>query len=797
MPDSAEVEHRLIPGSGRRRIGEPVQRAEDGRFVRGAGCYTDDLDRLGQLYAAFVRAPVAHGRIRAIETEPAAAMPGIVAVLTGADYAADGHGPIVHRAIEGDPADWRTPAFGAGDAAAHEIPQWPMPADKVRHVGEPVALVVAESRSAAIDAAERVAVDIDALPATVGMDATRPAGGIPLHDSASDDVAVAARRGDEAATAAALAQCDLVVSGTFDIPRLAGGQMEPRAAIAEYDPAGGRWTVTAGTQGPHRYRMMIAGALGVPPEQVRVVCPDTGGGFGPRAPTNPEYALIAWAAKRLGRPVKWTGARTEAFVSDWQGRDMRVSGTLGVMRDGTVRAYRVHVDADIGAYAICYAPLANASRLASTVYAIDSVALEIAGRFTNTLPVLPFRGAGRPEVHYAIERLVDKAAQALGRDRLELRRQNLVPREAMPWTSPLGLTYEECAFAEALDDVAARIGWAGFETRRAGAAARGRLRGIAVSPFIESPVGAPFETVRVEIAADGRATIRAGTQNHGQGHETSYAQVVSDRLGIPFERIALAGGDTDAVALGGGTHSDRSMRMAGTLLVDCARQLVETARPTAAELLQADNDSVTFEDGAFRVANGTQSVGFAEIAAALGPGDNGGPALTAEAKKEGRINTFPYGAAAAEIEIDPDTGTLDIVALAVAHDCGTPVNPAIVHGQTHGGLVQGVGQAIGEAIVYDRDSGQLLSGSFMDYMMPRADQFPGFSVTFVSAPTASDANPLGVRAGGEGGCIPALAIVGNAVHDALIGAGRNPDEIAMPFTAPAIWQALQEAPKPA
>ncbi len=789
-PSKPHGEHAAtIAGAGRRKIGEAVARKEDARFVRGAGQYSDDLNRPGQCHAAFVRSPVAHGTIRAIDTMAARALPGVIAVLTGQNYADDGCGPVPHRAIEGDPADFRRPAFGAGDPVAIEIAQWPLPFDRVRHVGEPVALVVAETPALAEDAAALVGLDIEALPASVDVAQAAAAGAAQIHEAAPGNLVVHARRGDADATAAALAGADMVVRGTFTVPRVAGGQMEPRSGIGEYDAATGRFTVTAGNQGVHRYRDMIAGALRVDKDRVRVVCPDVGGGFGPRGHANPEYPAIAWAAKRLGRPVKWTGGRSDAFVSDWQGRDMRLEGELGVMRDGTIRAYRLNILANNGAHTICYAPTANASRLASTVYAIGAVALDVKVYLTNTLPVLPFRAAGRPEIHYVLERLIDRAAAATGIDRREIRRNNLIARDAMPCTSPLGLAYEDCAFEEAFDSAAELIDWDRFEARRSEAAARGRLRGIALVPFVESPVGAPFETAALAIAPDGETVITAGTQNHGQGHETSYAQVVSDLLGIPFEKIALARGDSDALPAGGGTHSDRSMRMVGTLLHEIARDIVAQALPVAATLLQADAAEVSFADGAFRVDGSERAVGILDVAAAYPEFHGGGRTLGAQATQQGRIPAFPYGAAAAEIEIDPDTGALTLCALSVAHDCGVPVNPAIVHGQVHGGLVQGVGQAIGETLVYDPLSGQLLTGSFMDYMIPRADQFPDFRVGFVAAPTVG--NPLGIRAGGEGGTVPALAVIGNAVLDAL--SARGVSDIAMPFTSAAIWQALREA----
>ncbi|MEP4379400.1 MAG: xanthine dehydrogenase family protein molybdopterin-binding subunit [Alphaproteobacteria bacterium] len=791
MPPSSQYEGKdtSVPAEGLRRIGEAVQRTEDTRFVQGQGQYSDDVNRPGQCYCAFVRSPVAHGIVRAIDVEDTLSADGVIAVLTGRDYADDGCGPILHRAIEGDPANWQQPAFGAEDPAAIEIPQWPLPFDKVRHVGEPVAMVIAESDAAAIEGAERVILDIEELPPVVDVHQAAASNAPQVHDSAPYNLCVHALRGDAEAADTALAGADTVVRGTFNVPRVAGGQMEPRSGIGEYDAVSDRFTVTAGNQGVHRYRDMIASALGVEKEKVRVVCPDVGGGFGPRGHANPEYPALAWAAKRIGRPVKWTSARTEAFVSDGQGRDMVLEGELGIMRDGTICAYRLRILANIGAHTVCYAPVANASRLATTVYDIGAVSLDVRIYLTNTLPVLPFRAAGRPEITYALERLIDMAAADIGMDQRELRRRNLIARETMPRTSPLGLPYEDCAFEEAFDKAAELADWDNFASRRAEAEAHGKLRGIALVPFVESPVGAPFESATLKIAPDGKTVIQAGTQNHGQGHETTYAQVVSDLLGIPVETITLAQGDSDALAVGGGTHSDRSMRMVGSLLHELARDIVAQAKPVAAKLLQTDETELTFARGAFGIDGTGHTVGILEVAMAFPEFHGDGRTLGGQALQQGRIPAFPYGAAAAEIEIDPETGTLALCTLSVAHDCGVPVNPAIVHGQVHGGLVQGVGQAIGERVFYDTGSGQLLSGSFMDYMMARADQFTNFRVGFVAAPTVG--NPLGIRAGGEGGTVPALAVIGNAVMDALAGHGIR--HIELPLTSAAIWQALRDA----
>ena len=781
--DTAPVE-----GTGVCKIGDSVLRKEDTRLVRGRGTYSDDINKLGQCHAVFVRSAHAHGVIRAINTETAGQTDGVIAVLTGKDYADDGYGPVIHRAIEGDPIDYRRPAFGPDDPVALEINQWPLPLDKVRHIGEPVALVVAKSRAVARDAAELVEVDVEELPAVI--DVHQAAVDEPLvHVEAPGNLCIYHLRGDADATAVALAESDVVVSGSFTVPRVAGAQMEPRSGIGEYDDERDQFIVTAGCQGVHRYRDMIASALRVEKDRVRVICPDVGGGFGPRGHVNPEFVAIAWAAKRLGRPVKWTSTRVESFVSDWQGRDMVLEGELGVMNDGNINAYRLRVLGNNGAHTICFAPPANLSRLITTVYDIAHACLELRVYLTNTLPVLPYRAAGRPETHYAIERLIDMAAQKIGLHRQEIRRRNLIARDAMPFKTTMGLTYEVCAFDEALGKAAALCNWDGFEARRAEAHARSRLRGIAISPFIETPVGAPFEMARLEISAEGDTTIYAGTQVHGQGHETTYSQVVSHLLGIPFEKISLAPGDSEQLPIGGGTHSDRSMRMLGTLLYEISQDIVEKAAPVAAKLLQVEVEDIVFSEGKFRIEGRDQEITILDVAAALSEFYGQSRTLTSSAEKQGRLGAFPYGASAAEVEIDPETGELLVLTYCIVDDCGIPVNPMIVHGQVHGGIVQGVGQAIGECLVYEAETGQILSGSFTDYMMPRADQFPSFKVSSVH--TKTDGNPLGIKAGGEAGTVPALAVIANAVMDALSGLGI--DHLDMPFTANNIWNAIRQA----
>lgn len=769
-------------------IGASIPRKEDLRFLKGEGRYTDDLEKADQLYAAFVRTRHAHATIRSIRSEAASRIPGVVAVLTGEDYKADGHGAIPHKAIEGNPADERHPAFTENDPVALCFGQWPMPLDKVRHVGEAVAVVIAESGAIARDAAGLVEIELDELPPVVDPYQAMANGAPLVWNEAPGNLCIHAIRGQPEKTSEALAASDFIVSGEFTVSRIVSCFMEPRAGIAEF--IDGRYIVTAGNQGVHRYRQMIAGALRVDPEQVRVICPDTGGGFGSRSHINPEYVVIAWVAKRLGRPVSFTNDRSESFLADWQGRDMILKGELGLARDGRFMAYRLSILANNGAHTVCYAPQANATKLFTTVYDIPAACLDHKVFLTNTAPILPFRAAGRPEVTYAVERLIDRAAHRFGFDRKEIRLKNLIGPDAMPYASPAGLTYDVGDFPAAFERVAELADWNGYENRRRTTEARGLKRGIAIAPFVESPVGAPMEMVRVRVGSDGKTTVQAGTQNHGQGHETTYTQVISELLGIPFDDIALEDGDSDALPFGGGTHSDRSMRMAGELLCEAADDLIAQALPDAARLMQADEKDVAFENGAFRSAGA--AVGLVDVAAARSEAgvSNG---LAAEAARRQRIPAFPYGAAVAEVEIDPDTGEMTIDRYSSVNDAGTAINPMIVHGQTHGGIVQGAGQAIGENAVYDQVSGQLTTGSFMDYAMPRADSFPSFRLDEIDMPTRG--NRLGVKAAGEAGTVPALAIVGNAVLDALRPLGVT--ECEMPFTACRIRKAIQERSLPA
>ena len=774
-------------------IGQPVRRKEDFRLLTGRGCYSDDVNLDGQAYAQFVRTPHAHARITAIEITAALACPGVLAVLTAADYLADGHLAIPHGAVPIDAIDPKKPAFVNLDGAApFDAPNMPLADGKVRHVGEAVALVVAETTAEARDAAERVEVAYAPLPAvTTAVRAVEP-DAPQLWDGAPKNLCVDAELGDEAATEAAFAEAAHVVRATLVNNRIVNAQMEPRAAVAEYDAETGTHTLYAGSQGSHRLKMVMVGALQVPPEKVRVVARDVGGGFGPRTFLYPEFLLVTWAARRLGRPVKWQGDRSESFVTDVQGRDLVTHAELALDHDGRFLATRTTLYGNVGGNTISYVPLSNGPRLATSIYDMKAGYVRIHGVTTNTLPTGPFRGAGRPEAMFAIERLIDLAAEETGIDRVELRRRNLIAPAALPYASPMGMTYDSGAFAENMDMTLGLADWDGFQDRRAEAEARGKRLGIGVANYVEAPVGAPIEYTHVTVRPDRSVDVKVGTHSHGQGHETSFAQVIAEWLGVPFEAVNLIFGDTEVVPKGGGTHSDRSMRMAGRVMVEASEAIIEKGRQAAAQLLEAASADIEFAAGQFTVVGTDRSIGIFDVARGLAAGDlpaDYGDTLDAEAEFFGRIPAHPNGCAVCEVEVDPETGVVALVRYATVDDVGRAINPMILHGQTHGGIAMGVGQALLENCVYEADTGQLLTGSFMDYCLARADDLPSFKVALNEVPTPG--NTLGVKGGGEGGTTPALAAVINAVVDALRPYGVR--HIDMPATPEKVWRAIRDA----
>ncbi len=773
-----------------RYVGRPIPRVEDLRFLTGRGRYTDDIQVPGQTHCAFVRSPHAHAHIERIGTDGALGAAGVIAVLTGADYLADGCAGIEHQANPADALDLSQRAFVAAPGARIvELPHWPLAIGRARHVGEPVAAVVAETAAAARDALELIEVDYAPLPVVQSPVEAVRAGAPQLWDEAPGNLCFSVAFGDADATRRAFDRAHHVIRHEFRNNRLANCQMEPRAAIGDYDARTGVCTLISGSQGVVRQQEALAAALKVPPAAVRVVSPDVGGGFGPRTFLQPEQAVVVWAARRLGRPVKWTSDRSEAFVSDYQGRDSILHAALAVDPDGRILGYEVDLLGNLGAHTVSFAPLANARRILTTVYHVPAASCRVRGALTNTVPTAAYRGAGRPEAHHAIERLLDIAARRLRIDRAEIRRRNLVRRDRLPYRSAMGLTYDSGDFARYMERALALADWAGFPARRDAAERRGKRAGIGLANYVESPVGAPHERTDVAVLGRGAIDVIVGTQSTGQGHETSFAQVVADELGVPLESVCVRYGDTRFVTAGGGTHSDRSMRLAGTLLVQAAAQIIGLGKSAAAAMLEAATADLVFEQGRYRITGTDRAVSLFEVARAIESAAVPAPArapLAAASEFAGRIAAYPAGAAVCELEVDPETGTVEITRYATVDDVGQAINPLIVDGQTHGGIAQGVGQALREDVSLAAESGQVLAGTFMDYGLSRADDLPSFKVELADDPTAG--NPLRVKGGGESGITPATAAVINALCDALAVAGL--DDLPMPATSEVVWRAL-------
>ena len=770
-------------------IGRPMPRFEDLRLTRGAGQYSDDISLPGQAYAVFVRTPHAHAAIKRIDISAARNMPGVLAVLTGADYVADGLKGVLQRANPAGAIDIKVRAFAPEKRPVLEEAQLPLVPDRVRYPGEAVAMVVAESLLAARDAAEAVEVDYQVLPAAT--DVLKASGSEAIWGSAPDNVALDQEFGDAGKVAAAFAVADLVVEQTFRNQRIVNCQMEPRSGIASYDPACDSYTLISGNQGVHAPRMVLAESFGLPLEKVRFVCPDVGGGFGLRNNLYPEQAAILWAAKRVGRPVKWTNDRSESFLTDYAGRDLVTTARLALTRDGRITAYHVDHIGTCGGQTVTYVPLSNAYRVATTVYDIPLMHMRCRSMMTNTVPTAPFRGAGRPEATLVLERLIDLAADRLGTDRVRLRQKNLIARKKLPYRTASGLLYDSGDFTGNMQRVLRQADWKGFTARKRESRKRGKLRGIGISNYVETPVGIPHERVEVTVLGTGKVELAVGTQSTGQGHETSFAQVMADLLGVHPQDIVFIGGDTAKIPSGSGTHSDRSMRLGGTLMFEASADIVAQAKAVAAKMLGVPEAEISFDDGLFQTPKSNRRLTIYDVAQALDADPSLAPAKILQSKKTftGRIPAYPTGCAICEVEIDPDTGAISIPRYASIDDAGQAINPLILHGQVHGGIVQGVGQALLEDVIYDESTGQVLSGSFMDYGIPRAHHVPSFNIELTEDPTKG--NPLRVKGGGEAGITPALAVVMNAIMDALKDYGV--EHMDMPATPHRIWSAIQAA----
>ncbi len=779
--------------TGYRFIGKPMPRKEDARLITGKGRFTDDFNLDGQTYAVMVRSPYPHARIVAIDAAAAKAMPGVLGVFTGADCLADKLAPIPHDPVPKTKFDMKL--TGPRGGAVFIGPNVLLPADKARHVGEAVAMVVAETKAEALDAAEAVEVRYEELPFVLhSEDAMRP--GAPLlWDEVPNNVTVETVFGNVEATDQAFAHAAHVVTKNFHIGRVTGVPLEPRAALGHYNSATGRYTLYAGSGGAVRQKSEISTILGVPPDNVRVLSHDVGGNFGTRNRVFVEFGLVLWASRKIGRPVKFTATRSEAFLSDYQGRDLVTKVELALDAKHRFIAMRATNISNVGARCVSLSPLSKGSGLIPGSYAIPATTLRAVAVFTNTMPTNAYRSSGRPEVTFAIERLVDTAAAQLGVDRIALRRKNLVPPKAMPYRNSVGMLYDSGHYAENMDWAMEIADWKGFAARRREAKRRGKLLGRGLANYVESSIGAPREQARIKVQPEGRVDVVIGTQPAGQGHETSFAQVISDLLHVPAESVRIILGDTDVVRVGGGSHSGRSMRHAATVFSKAAVDLIAKGKAIAAIVMGAAADSVSFTDGRFVSRDTNLTFDFLELAAEaarhkLPDALKDGIAVVTD--NEMHEPVFPNGTAICEVEVDPDTGQIEITRYASIDDVGRCINPLIVHGQTHGAIAQGVGQAMWEQIFLDPDSGQPLTGSLMDYGMPRADTLPSFKTEI--AEVLSPTNPLGIKAGGEGGTTAAPAVMVSAILDALGELGVR--DITMPATPYAIWTAIRQAKAP-
>jgi carbon-monoxide dehydrogenase large subunit len=768
-------------------IGQPVRRFEDVRLLTGKGRYQDDLILPGQAYAVFVRSPHAHAAIGAIATDAAAKAPGVLAVYTGADYAADGLG-MPKAAMPRKKADG-SPMFA---------PQRPaLVIDRARHVGDPVAMVVAETLAQARDAAELVEVAYDPLPAVTSVaEAARPRAPR-VWDDNPDNISHTLERGDRAATERAFARAAHVVRRRYVITRVHAQYMEPRGSIGTYDAGEDRYTLYADVNYPHRVRNMLANMVFRGPEsKVRVVCHDVGGGFGAKGWQYADHRLTLWAARKLGRPVKWTCERSEVLLADEHGRDNIGDIELALDRDGIFLALRLRMLASIGAYIASDRQLLTPFGQIGTVtgvYDIPAAHVSIDAVLSHTSPTAPYRGAGRPEAIYLIERVIEAAARELAIDPIELRRRNIIPPAKLPYRAPLGPLYDCGRFEANMDLALSAADHAGFLARRAAARAAGKLRGIGLANAIEQAAGPVPEYAEVRFNPSGTAIMLLGTKTHGQGHETSFKQILHEKLGIDPDEVQFIDGDTDRVAFGMGSNGSRSMVTGGTALSLAADKIIAKGRRLAAHLLEAAEQDVAFADARFSVVGTDRSVTLKQVAMAafqparLPPGIE--PGLYENATYAPKQDTFPNGCHVCEVEIDPDTGEVALVAYLVVDDVGTVINPLTLAGQIHGGVAQGVGQVLMEQVVYDPGSGQLVNASFMDYCMPRADTM--CSVKIVSNPVPTPSNPLGVKGAGEAGCVGALPAVMIAIINALESCGVS--ELDIPATSERVWQAIQAA----
>lgn len=773
-------------------IGAAVRRKEDQRFITGNGNYLDDMNKAGQAYGYFLRSPHAHAKINGINLDAAKAAPGVVDIFVGADMAADGIGGLI--------CGW---GITSKDGSPHNAPPHnSMAIDAVRHVGDQVAFVIADSLEEAKNAAELIEVDYEELPPVTDISRALDAGAPQIHEEAPGNVCYDWELGDKDAVDAAFASAANVSTIDLVNNRLSPNPMEPRAALGEYDAGTDELTLFTTSQNPHVARLIMSAFLAIAPEnKLRVVAPDVGGGFGSKIFVYAEETVTVWAARKINRPVKWTADRSEAFMTDAHGRDHVTHAELAMDEEGHILGFRVSTKANLGAYLSTFAsavPTYLYGTLLNGQYKIPSIYVEVLAGFTNTTPVDAYRGAGRPEATYVVERMMETAARDLGMDPTEFRMKNFIQPDAYPYETPVIMTYDSGDYPANMNAAKGLIDYAGFAARKAQSEGNGKLRGIGCAAYIEACGIAPsaavgslgagvglWESAEVRFNPTGSVTVFTGSHSHGQGHETTFAQIISDKLGIPIESVEVCHGDTDKVPFGMGTYGSRSLAVGGSAIVKAVDKIVEKSKKIAAHLMEAAVEDIEHDSGVFSVAGTDKQMTMGEIAfAAYVPHnypEDLEPGMAENAFYDPLNFTFPAGTHIAEVEIDPNTGVVDIVDWAASDDFGNIVNPMIVEGQVHGGVAQGIGQALLEGVVYDDDSGQLLTGSYMDYCMPRADDLPSFKIDTTG--TVCPSNPLGVKGCGEAGAIAAPAALMNAITNAL---GKDID---MPATPEKVWRA--------
>jgi carbon-monoxide dehydrogenase large subunit len=764
-------------------VGQGVTRKEDPTLLRGEGRYTDDVNLPGQAYAVMVRSPIAHGTIRSVNLAPARGMPGVLGVYGPADLEGAGIQPLKSpfSAQNRDGSPWK------------HVGRPALARTRVRYIGEPIAFVAAETVAQAKDAAEAVEYDIDQLPAvTLASEGAKP-GAPQLHDEAPGNILLDFHYGDGAKVAEAFAKAAHVTKLKPVNSRIVVNALEPRAAVGSFDAKSGRYTLTLGCQGVFGLRANLAPVLGVTPDKLHVLTHNVGGSFGMKSQVFPEYPCVLHASRVLGRPVKWTDDRSGSFVSDNHGRDHEMEAELALDKDGNILALRLNGYGNAGAFPIAPLPYSvNAVKNVIGVYRTPLLEVTSKGVYTNTQPVGPYRGAGRPEGNYYMERLMDTAADEMGIDRLELRRRNYIPAAAMPYKAASGSAYDSGDFPSVLEEALKTGDWNGYAARRRQSESRGKLRGLGLASYLEVTAPAGKEMGGLRFEENGSVTMVSGTLDYGQGHASPFAQIVVTRLGIPFDKLKLLQGDSDQLLFGGGTGGSRTAMMGGTALLAACDKVIEQGKLLAAHFLEAATADIEFKEGRFRIVGTDRSIGIMEVAERVKRGAKL-PAelpqtLDAALVMDTPPSAYPNGCHIAEVEIDPDTGIVSVVKYAMVNDFGNLLNPLLAEGQAHGGVVQGIGQALMERTVYDRD-GQLVSGSYMDYTMPRADNAPMFE--FGSHPVPATTNPLGVKGCGEAGCAGALPAVMNAVIDAL--KPYRIRHIDMPATPERVWRAIHEA----